>query len=336
MGGIVSDLFGGGGPSQPNVQVYQPTGTSTADNNLQALLSQNFNSVSGANNPYAAYSPQFANLFNSVYNSPYASGYQNSANNAGAGYTTTGTNALNNSTALSSQVNPLLTGANSVMNTAFDPQNALYAQTLQKVNDSANVANSQYGLTGQQAAGNVATADSNFNIDWQNNELQRQLQGLYGATSATTGAGVAGLNAGNLGNTGAGSITTGGATPYGANIGIDGNQQTALEDYITSLLGPTTSSQGTVTNLENYLNTGISASEGGAAAALGDYNAQLTNSANLGSGLGSLLGLGGNGSSSSSGGSGLLSSLSALFSSSGGSSSAADALPWLADAAAAA
>lgn len=290
MGGFVGGIFGGGGPSQPNVQVYQPSGTPTVDSQLQGLLSQNTN-LSGAGSPYNTYSPQFAQLYNSVYSSPYAGAYQTGAGTAGAQYGQVGTQALNNSTALSSAINPALTAAGTALSTAFDPQSALYAQTLQKTNDQANVANAQYGLTGQQAAGNVQQADTNFNIDWQNNELQRQLSGLTGYNQTLTGTGAAAGTAQSTGAAGAGNTLTGAATPYGTGVSIAGQQQTALQDYIASLLGPSTSSQQTVGNLQNYLNTGVNASAQGANAALGDYNAALTNSANLGSGIGDILGL---------------------------------------------
>lgn len=321
MGGAISGIFGGGSaPSQPNVQVYQPSGTSNIDSSLQNLLGQNANSLSGASNPYAAYSPQFANLFNSVYSSPYASGYQNAANLAGTGYTNTGTAALNNSTALSGQLGTGLAAGNQILNTAMDPQQALYGQQLQNTTDAANVANSQYGLTGQQAAGNLNQATTNFNIDWQNNELQRQLQGLSGYDSNLSNIGAAGSNAAALGNTGAGSLTSGGSTPYAAGIGVAGNQQNALQSYIASLLGPVTSDQSTIGNLQNYLNTGVNASLAGASAALGDYKQQSQNTASLFGGLGGLLGLG-TGGGNTVGGS-ALSGLSSLFG--GGSSAAAD------------
>ena len=318
MGGAIGSLFGGGAPSQPNVQVYQPTGTPTQDTNLQALLQQQQNTVGGAANPYTQYSPQFASIYNSIYNSPYAAGAQTAANTAGTQSTGVGTNALANSTALSGAVNPLLAGGQQVYNMGLDPQQALYNQQLQGTNDAANVANAQYGLTGQQAAGNLNQATTNFNIDWQNNELQRALSGLSGASGADTAAGALGTTAAGLGNTGATATLAGGNTPYQAAGQISTNQSSALQNYINALLGPSTSAQATIGNEQNYLNTGVSASEGGASQAAQDYQNQFGDTSSIFGGLGSILGLGTGAANSTIGGN----LLSSLF---GGSSSAAGA-----------
>lgn len=315
MGGAIGSLFGGGAPSQPNVQVYQPSGTSSQDTNLQALLGQQQSTLAGSANPYTQYSPQFASLYNSIYSSPYAGGAQSAANTAGAQSTGVGSNALLNSTALSGAVNPLLSGAQSVYNMGLDPQLALYNQQLQGTNDAANVANAQYGLTGQQAAGNLNQATTNFNIDWQNNELSRALQGLQGAGTADTAAGALGTVAAGLGNTGATATLAGGNTPYQAAGQISTNQTNALQNYIQALLGPSTSLQPAIGNEQNYLNTGVSASEGGASQAAQDYQNQFANTSSIFGGLGSILGLGTGTANSTLGGS----ALSSLF---GGSSGA--------------
>lgn len=268
-------LSGNGAPSSPgNVNVYQPTGTGAADTQLQGLNTANTNLV-GANNPYNAYSTQFNQLYNQQFNNPYQAGAQTSANAAGAGYTGVGNNALMNSTALSGGVNPLLSGAASTLNMGIDPQQALYNQQLQQTTDQANVNNARYGLTGQQAAGSVNQADTNFNIDWQNNELSRAISSLNAAGTATTAAGGAGTTAANVGSAGAGAVNQGGTTPYQQNILGTSNQSTALNDYIASLLGPQTSSQQVIGDLQTYLNTGINASTAGQSASLADYNAQL-------------------------------------------------------------
>lgn len=294
MGGIVSSIFGGGQsqPTQPNVQVYQPQSTSAIDTDLANLLSANTSSLSGSSNPYAQYAPQFGSVYNSVYNSPYASGYQTAANNAGTASTGVGNQGVAASGALNSSALNLLPYANTVMNTAFDPQTALYNQDLQKVNDQSNVANAQYGLTGQQAAGNVQQADTNFNIDWQQQQLANQLAGLSGVGSAVSNASTTANTANTLGTNALANILGGGVTPYGASNTIAGNQSSALQQYIQALLGPTTSTQSTIGGLQNYLNTGVGASSDAASQANTDYLSQLQSQANLGSGLGGLASLG--------------------------------------------
>jgi len=77
------------------------------------------------------------------------------------------------------QLNPDIS---TMLTTAFDPQQALYDRTLQQTTDQTRsgeaargVANTPYGAA---AEGNAL---SNFNIDWQNQELQRQQSGLASA-----------------------------------------------------------------------------------------------------------------------------------------------------------
>lgn len=287
----VSGLFGGGAPSQPNTQVYQPGGTGSQDSNLQNLLSQNTQLLSGGNNPYNTYSPQILQAFQSLFNNPAAGGLQSAAGTAGTAFTNAGNQAAGASGALNTSALSMLPGAASVMQMGLDPQSALYSQLLQKNNDAANVTNAQYGLTGQQAAGNTQQADTNFNIDWQNNELSRAIAGLSAGGAAVTNAGTSLNTANTLGTSGAASTLAGGETPYAANQMIGGNQETALTQLLSQLLGPVTESQSTIGNLQNYLNTGVLASSTGANASLEDYYAQLQNSSNIGSGIGSILGM---------------------------------------------
>lgn len=287
IGGLVGDIFGGGqsAPTQSNVQVYQPAGTAGADTNIQNLLNSNTAAVSGANNPYTANSSNIAQLFQSLFNAPTAGGYNTSAGNAGTAYTNAGNMASNASGQINNSALSLLPGAAQVMQLGLDPQNDLYNRSLQQNTDRANVNNAAYGLTGQQAAGNTNQANKDFNIDWQNNELQRAIAGLSGAGNAITSASGNAINASNLGTTGAGNILQGGATPYNTSGNIYNNQQTALQNYIQQLLGPVTSSQSTIGDLSGYLGQGINSSASGASAALGNFNAQNNAQANLGSGL---------------------------------------------------
>lgn len=83
------------------------------------------------------------------------------------------------------QLNPFI---ETMINNAFDPQKELYGRTLQQVTDQTRsgeaargVANTPYGAA---AEGNAL---SNFNIDWQNNSLQREMAGLQSATGTYSG-----------------------------------------------------------------------------------------------------------------------------------------------------
>lgn len=309
IGDAIGGLFGGSTPSQPNVQVYQPGGTATQDANLQQLLSSNTSALSGGNNPYSQLSPQILQAFQQLFSNPGTAGYNTGAQQAGQALTNVGNQATAAAPQLNSAALSLLPGAQSVMNMGLDPQLALYNQQLQQTNDQANVANAQYGLTGQQAAGSLNQADNNFNINWQNNELQRAIAGLNAGGSAITNASGDAINASNLGTTGASNILAGGAAPYNAANTIGNTQETALNDYIAQLLGPVTSSQQTIGDLSTYLGQGINASASGASIANQDYQSSLSAANSLGSGLSSILGLAGNGGGSSGGIGSMISSI---------------------------
>ena len=86
--------------------------------------------------------------------------------------------------------------------TALDPQNALHDRTAQQVQDQARASSAAHGVAmSPYAAGTENQAMSNFNIDWQNNQLLRMIQALTGMSGATNAAGNvnnAATNAGQL------------------------------------------------------------------------------------------------------------------------------------------
>ncbi len=111
---------------------------------------------------------------------------------------------------------------NQVFNTAFDPQSALYARTQQQLQDQVRAGEAARGIqTSPYGAGVENKAMSDFNIDWQNQQLQRQLQGLQGAGNAFgQGAGLQGQ--------GVGMYQQGSALPYMANQQVGQGQMAAL------------------------------------------------------------------------------------------------------------
>jgi hypothetical protein len=166
---------------------YVPTGLGTADQTWQSLLG-NLNNVYNTQNldQYGLSSLQGG--VNA--GAQYGPGYQAAADSAAGTYA--GLASYLNNLAQQNQgtQNQLLGAGQNVYNMGLDPQNALYNRTLQQVTDQSNAVNSMYGL-GSSAAGAGLTnqAIGNFNIDWQNNELSRALQGLQGYTGAANEAG---------------------------------------------------------------------------------------------------------------------------------------------------
>ena len=156
---------------------------------------------------------------------------------------------------------PGLTGgmgaANQILNTGFDPQNALYNQQFAQQQDQANAQSAMSGLGGSPYAAGVANqANTNFNIDWQNAQLARQIQalGAYGTEQGQVTNDLTNLtnsatnNATNLINTGTGALNA------GINTGIG-----ALDSSVNTATGALNSGINTGSNA---LNSGISTATG--------------------------------------------------------------------------
>jgi hypothetical protein len=119
-----------------------------------------------------------------------------------------------------------------VYNLAMDPQSALYNRTQQQLGDQVNAGQAQRGLGGSAVGGSEYNqAMSNFNIDWQNQQLQRATQGasalsgLYGQAGSYGQLGNADLAA-SLGAGAQGAQYTGmqGMLPYQTAQNMTNNQ----------------------------------------------------------------------------------------------------------------
>lgn len=159
----------------------------------------------------------------------YQQGAQVAANYAG-------TQASGQGAANIGQAGAMRTGANQVMNTAMDPQGALYNRTAQQLQDQIRVGEAARGITmSPYGAGIENQGMSNFNIDWQNAQLGRQTQGL-------TAAGTANTQASNLGQVGVGQYQAAGAIPAETfNTGQQYGQQ-SIQDWLAYLGQGTTAS----------------------------------------------------------------------------------------------
>lgn len=140
--------------------------------------------------------------------------------------------------------------AQQIGQTAFDPQNALYDRTRQQLQEQTRASQSARGLAmTPYGAGLENKAMSDFNIDWANNQLGRQIQGgnaiggLYGQANnlfgtsgnlATAGSniGTAGVNqvgAGmNMLNASPGQMLQSSLMPYATFLGQQGDYAGAL------------------------------------------------------------------------------------------------------------
>jgi hypothetical protein len=107
---------------------------------------------------------------------------------------------------------PLAGAESSILQSGMDPRGALYNRTQQQVTDQQNAVNSLSGVgTSPYGAGVTGQAQQNFNIDWQNQQLQRQI------AAGQAASGLSGQQASNI--QGAGSLLSG-LTGAGAGLGL--------------------------------------------------------------------------------------------------------------------
>lgn len=209
IGGALSGLFGGGDkPEAP--QQYQYGFMPWADN--KAIMGIN---DLAQYNAYGQTLPQAGSLAQGVVNNPYAALYQGGENSAaGTGWNVGGaqTGAGMNLMGAGQSALPY---AQSLFQMGFDPQNALYDRTLQQLTDQTRAGLSARGLAmSPYGAGVENKALSDFNIDWQNNLLNRANQAAQGAGYVLNSGGNA-INLGqNVSTLGLNTLTNAAGLPY--------------------------------------------------------------------------------------------------------------------------
>lgn len=268
-----------GGAGQRN---YIPTGQGQADQEYLALLQA---LGTGATKLPGFVDPSAYKYLQNIENNPYAGLVQQGAGQAqqyGMGTLVPGLE----------QAGGALYGAgNNILTQALDPQNALYNRTLQQVQDQSVATNNLYGLgSSPYGAGVTGQTLSNFNIDWQNNQLSRMLSGAQGAGQAF-GQGA------QLEGAVPGAIQAAQGAPYAAYYSLQQDPLNALSGLNQIISGSYGPAQTGLQGAGNYLGLGQSASQGYNAAldasyrqAVANYQAGLQGQNSLFSGLGSGLG----------------------------------------------
>lgn len=230
----------------------------------------------------------------SLYNNPYAGGYQSGANTASGLGQNAALSGYGTGQYLTGAGTSLIPWASSIMQTGFDPQNALYNQLYQQnqaqgaVNNAqAGVANSPYG------AGVLDQSGQNFNINWQNNLLGRETQAANAAGNlVSTGAGVAGQGV-NMQYGAPTELVQSAAIPYAAFSGIGQGQNQALNSLLSIGQSGANLSNLPISDLLSFIGQQTGANQvANQAAQVGLNQSQLgwNQLAQLGSGLGNLAG----------------------------------------------
>lgn len=215
------------------------------------------------------YMSNVANTVGSLNANPYTQLAQAGGNQAGSMMQSAGMGGFNQGQQFSNAAGAGIPAAQAVLGTAFDPQDELYARALTNTQDQLGVHLARTGLTNSGAgAGIAADALKNFNIDWQNNQLGRQLEGLSGYTSAMTGAG------NNLGQ--GQNLQTGGASTYAQGAALPAQTYQNLGAMKLDNLGQVGAALGTGANV---MPTAANLQFGGNSAG---YDASMGNLASLG------------------------------------------------------
>lgn len=167
------------------------------------------------------------------------------------------------------QQRALYGAAGQVAQTAFDPQQALYSRTQQQLADQVRAGQAARGLGVSPVGGAEENqAMSNFNIDWQNQQLARQAQGLqamgYGSMAGAQQGQLTGANlAAQMQSAGQvpGFTMQGATTPLQTQQYIAGQPAAVGQQYAQGMAGLSGLYGNVGAAAIPYMNQGIGASQ---------------------------------------------------------------------------
>lgn len=256
VGGSMLANQGNSAPSVPQLP-YQDAAANNA-----------FGDISSLNNPYPTMQPLEYQQLMAYMNNPYLAPYMKAAGQAGDMYGRAGAQARLGS-------NLLMKDARGIYQSSFDPRNQLYDRLAQQNQDQSAVTNSMYGLdTSPYGAGVAGQHLNDFNIDWQNQQLQRQIAG-----AGAIGQNVAGAQ--NLLTGGAQDYLKSGLVPYSAYTGALGDMTGAINGYMSQAQQGNVPTQMAIGDWLQYLGMG----NANAATNLAAFNTDNTNAANTAAAL---------------------------------------------------
>lgn len=256
IGGLVGGLGGlfGGGTNQPNAppQFIMPNMGDAANSAFSGIQGLAPFGQTGLNTL-----PFGQNTFNNLYNNPFAGQMQGAANTAAGLGTGAATTAFNTGGGLINAGMGVIPQANQIFQTGFDPQQALYARTGQQVQDQTRAGLEARGIDNTPyGAGIEGQTMSNFNIDWQNQQLQRQaLAAQAGGGLLTQGGNLANLGTG-IQNLAPGQYFSAAGMPYGAFGQIGQDQNAAIQAYLSGATGGANLSNLPIQDYLSYLGVG--------------------------------------------------------------------------------
>jgi hypothetical protein len=296
----MTSMFGGSSPSQlgvPPPQTFQYAGMGDAASGTLGDVSSLTDLFKGNQNILG----QLGSTAQGLIGSPYAQSGITSALGAMGPAGAVANAGIGLGGNLIGAAGGLMPAISAMLGQAFDPQGALYSRTAGQVQDQtlSNLANAGVATTpyGQGVLGNTM---GNFNIDWQNNLLQRMLSGLGGAGGALGAMGNVGGMGEQLGAGGATNAVQAGLLPYSVEQGIGGQNMGLLQTLLGAGNTAMQPLQSGISDLLSYLTGGTQANSAANAANLGlgqlaanQQQQQYSNIGSAASGLGSMFGASG-------------------------------------------
>lgn len=278
------------GGTQQAPTPYQPPNQAGAAAGFQQGAGQL--STAGAN-LYNQVTPHLSGIVGNVTDNPYfpqaMSGAQSAANAATSQVAPQQLGAASQLQAFSSLSNP---AALQTLYSAYDPQSALYNQQYTQQLDQTNAIQSMYGTGGSPyGAGVAANASNNFNLNWQNAQLARQIAAL-GAYDTNLGAqGTADTTASDLGTAGLNTMASAAQLPYDLYLQQQQAQLQALGAQISGTNASLNPTQQATADYGQYLNIGQTASQGAISAAQANNQANAQAAAGFGQLFGDVAGM---------------------------------------------
>jgi hypothetical protein len=252
----------------------------------------------GPNVPQTGYAPYFNEILAGGFSNPFLNMAMSGSQNASQAATGVGNQAIDLSQMLSGLPGqiagsiPQLQGmAGQIWNQAADPQQALYNMLSGQQGAQLNAQNAMSGLSGTPYGANLVSQGlQNFSLNWQNELLNRMMQGGQAAGNLYGRAGSLGAMAPQIGQS---NLALG---QGGANLINQAGQwpMNVWDQYINQLMGLTGAAQTGIMqplqagagDLMNYLKLGQDSQQN----ALNRAQLQLQQQQQQQSGFGSMLG----------------------------------------------
>jgi hypothetical protein len=243
------------------------------------------------------FAPQFQDIAQSLVNNPYAQMFQQGANQVAPYGQAAGMSAYGAGQNFLGQGQAMAPYAQNIMQTAFDPQNALRARTEQTLVDQTRAGQAARGvaMTPYGAAGE-SDALRKFDIDWQNAQLGRQALGGQAAGDLLTNSLKTSAGGAALSDTGTSQYLGASSIPYSTFNQIGQGQLGALSGGQQGVAGSQSLALNPVQAYLQYLGVGNQAgsvANQNAQVGLNQANMAFNQNQTLGSNLGAgIAGLG--------------------------------------------